>query len=187
MITLKEYIANISSKNEFLKKYDLDVKDLDFLGSGEFGSAYSTGDGKVLKDTTSIYEYKLSKEIMKYDFKHIVKIYDSIEISEREYLILMEELDITQDIDNMFYDVLEICDEQGYAFFDLSLFDEDEYIEAHGENEELFKFINQLIEVIWETKSLLDDPTKYIDISSDNLGYDNKGTLKAFDIDIYNK
>jgi hypothetical protein len=47
---LRESISDGSmSKEEFFKTNNIIEDELDYLGSGDFGKAYSIGDGRVLK------------------------------------------------------------------------------------------------------------------------------------------
>lgn len=166
--------------NNFIEKWciknGIDFDDLSYLGSGDYGQAYSIGNDRVLKITNSKSEYDIAVEIQKSNkYKFISKVY-STEIFDGEMLIVLEELDIDPNIEDMFFELMNILDEHGLSLVYLNHLDLDE-VEVSDDME---KFI-------WDLENIIDDCLSLglyaPDISPYNLGYSNDGVLKAFDID----
>lgn len=92
----------------------------------------------------------------------------------------MELLDQPSELEHLFYSASDILDTQGVAIQHMHYFDEDEYISENGEiDPEIKSFMDELNSVVYDYSRISTTP----DISADNLGYDSKGTLKAFDLD----
>ena len=54
---------NIKTIDDFYNENNINPDDLSYLGHGDFGKAYSIGDGRVLKRTSSKSEFDLAKEM----------------------------------------------------------------------------------------------------------------------------
>lgn len=166
----------------FLHQYNIDPEKLYYMGSGDFGTAYSTGDGRILKQTRSKTEFQLAHQILKadYSFPNFAKIYAAEEINE-DYYILMEELDIDGEIEDLYQQVMDMLETQNLPEAYMGNFDMEEYEETYGEPEDDVRdFFDQLYDVVKDYRYLgLTAP----DIRPENLGYASDGTLKAFDID----
>lgn len=136
-----------------------------FLGQGSFGRAFSIEGDKVLKITTSQEESALSEKIKNGSFKGFVKIYEVRNFWFLSYIV-MEKLN-TEGVVKQ-YDRIEPL--IGYPYFD--------------KFELLSNVSNRAISEIEIIKSDYKQlGVKNPDIHCGNLGYDNKGSLKAFDID----
>jgi len=169
-----------SISDEFLNKYDIDEDDLDYLGSGDFGTAYSIGNGKVLKITSSKSEARLANEIMNGKFSSFVNIY-VVEEHNGDYYIIQEELEEDSDIENLWYEVEEALQSQGLPVQYISNFDEDEYIEQGGElSDDAKSLMNDLWGISSDYRRL---GVEASDIRPENIGRASDGTWKAFDID----
>lgn len=175
-----ESLHNIKSQEllSFLKKNKIDPEELSYLGKGDFGEAYSTEDGRVLKKTGSDSEYKIALEILNNPspiFNAFAEIYDVAKIEGYGYII-MEELNTDSDIEDMFYELASILEEQGLPIQYVSHLDRDEA----EISSELETFIDGIDDI---NRAYMHLGIEASDIKPDNLGYDNLGNLKAFDID----
>lgn len=176
---------DISKYDNMLKqKYDIDYSDLNYLGSGDFGEAYSDDEGKVFKFTSSKSEASLAKEILKSNSKYdaFADIYDVVDLDNRVTLIVQEELEEDSSIEDMYYQVENILANQGLPIQYIHNLDYDELDEEI--DSELEKFINDLEDIVRSYRMLGIEAS---DIRPENMGYDKLGKLKAFDIDDKNK
>lgn len=163
---------------EFYLENNIDSDNLQYLGKGQFGEAYSIGDGRVLKITSSKREFEIAKELENNDapiLESFAKIYKT-EIVENQKIIILEELLQDSDIENLYYELEHYLSEQGLPIQYVSHLDIDEL----QISEKLNKFINDLEDVIRAYRWLGIEAS---DIQPDNLGYSKDGILKAFDID----
>ena len=173
-----------SLKDAFATKHGFDPEEMYYLGKGDFGEAHSLGDGRVLKETSSRREFEIAQELVGKDVPGFAKIYVAEEDKGR-YKIIMEELEEDSDIENQYYEVQNMLETQGLPIQYLGHFDEDEYVEEHGEiPEETKKFMEELDEIVSSYRRLGIEAS---DIRSENMGRDKDGVLKAFDLDDRNK
>ena len=89
-LLLKE---NEKSLEEFHKENNIDKDNLSYLGKGDFGTAYSIGDGRVLKETNSKTEFEIAKQLENDNAKVLnafAKIYKA-EIVDGKMLIIKDE------------------------------------------------------------------------------------------------
>lgn len=175
-------ILNESENNltieEFFRKYGIDEDDLSYLGSGDFGKAYSIGDSKVLKITNSKSEFRFAKEIAGKNIPALDGFADIYvaEIVDNQYYIIMEELDEDSDIEDLYYQVEELLSNEGLPIQYLHMLDTDE-LEL---DDDLLKFISDMEDINHSYRYLGIEAS---DIKPDNLGVDKNGKVKAFDID----
>ena len=73
---LRESFKTYESKNEFYREKNIDPDNLSYLGSGDFGEAYSVGDGRVLKKTTSKKEYEIASELVGKDYDNLANTFN---------------------------------------------------------------------------------------------------------------
>ncbi|MFW6242894.1 MAG: hypothetical protein ACOC2W_01935 [bacterium] len=177
---ITEYIHNPSNELiQYLNQHNIDFDDLTSLGSGDFGEAYSTGDGRVLKETRSQSEFNLATEIKNSDnpiYKDaFAEIYDTININGDMY-ILQEELEEDSKIEDLFNELQELLESEGLPLQYVHNLDTDEY----DVNDELLKFIGEIEEINRAYRNLGIEAS---DIRPENLGRDKHGNVKAFDID----
>jgi len=169
----------VISIENFYRNHNIDPDELSYLGSGDFGEAYITEDGRVVKITSSNSEFDIAKSLIgkAHLFTNFVEIYDA-EITSIGMTILMEGVDQDSEIEDMFYTVTEILETQGLPIQYIGHFDEDEYdIEIPSE---VADFMHQLENVNSDYRRLGIEAS---DIRPENMGYSEDGTLKAFDID----
>lgn len=177
---VRNFTINESEKTleDFYVENNIDPEELSYLGKGDFGTAYSTGDGRVLKRTTSKSEFKLATEIEQSDapvLNSFVKIYKT-EIVKGDMYILQEELIEDSHIEDLYSELQSYLDEQGLPIQYLNHLDTDDL----DISDELQKFMDDIDDINRAYRYLGIEAS---DIKPDNLGYSQDGKLKAFDID----
>ena len=177
---VRNFTINESEKTleDFYVENNIDPEELSYLGKGDFGTAYSTGDGRVLKRTTSKSEFKLATEIEQSDapvLNSFVKIYKT-EIVKGDMYILQEELIEDSHIEDLYDELQSYLDEQGLPIQYLNHLDTDDL----DISDELQKFMDDIDDINRAYRYLGIEAS---DIKPDNLGYSQDGKLKAFDID----
>ena len=177
--TLRECLnENIKTIDDFYLENNIDPDELYYLGKGDFGEAYSIGDSRVLKKTSSNNEFNLAKQMENKNIPALdsfAKIYKT-DIVNGEMLIILEELEEDGNIEDLYYELQHYLDEQGLPIQYLDHLDVDE-IEI---SEELQNFINDLDDIIRAYRYL---GVEASDIKPENMGYSKDGKLKAFDVD----
>lgn len=145
-----------------------------WLGSGDFGEAFSTECGKVIKVTGDIKEFMAAFTLQGVKSDYIVDIYKA-ELTDDDYLfILMEALD-TEGVEDLFYQAQNLVDE--YAFGEWEYFDADELPEDMPVDEDALSMINDIC------ASMMDLRQKGIDlpdVHDGNIGKKN-GRYALFD------
>lgn len=177
---VRNFTINESEKTleDFYVENNIDPEELSYLGKGDFGTAYSTGDGRVLKRTTSKSEFKLATEMEQSDtpvLNSFVKIYKT-EIVKGEMYILQEELIEDSHIDDLYYELESYLNDQGLPIQYLDHLDTDDL----DISDELQKFMDDIDDINRAHRYLGIEAS---DIRPENLGYSQDGKLKAFDID----
>lgn len=176
IIINEEQLKLIIRENNILDRNNIDKENLSYLGKGDFGVAYYVDDDKVLKITTSKNEYELAKKIKLNPCGNFVKIFDIDEING-EYYILQELLDTDSDIENLFYELDYILNQQNLPIQYVHMLDYDEL--DYDISDELKNFINDIEDINRCYRNLGIEAS---DIKYENLAYDENGKLKAFDI-----
>ena len=175
----KEFVnENVKTIDDFYAENNIDPDGLSYLGSGDFGKAYSIGDGRVLKMTSSKNEFSLAKQMEDKDIpvlNSIAKIYKT-DIINNQMLIILEELEEDSHIEDLYYELQNYLDEQGLPIQYIDNLDTDE-MEI---SDELQSFMNDLDDIIRAYRYL---GVEASDIRPENMGYSKDGKLKAFDID----
>lgn len=175
----KQFVnENVKTMDDFYAENNIDPGDLSYLGSGDFGEAYSIGDGRVLKMTSSKNEFSLAKQMEDKDIpvlNSIAKIYKT-DIINNQMLIILEELEEDSHIEDLYYELQNYLDEQGLPVQYIDYLDTDE-MEI---SDELQSFMNDLDDIIRAYRYL---GVEASDIRPENMGYSKDGKLKAFDID----
>ena len=172
------FLKESVSKEEFLKNFNIDPDELTHMGAGDFGDAYSTGDGRILKITSSKSEFDLAKKLVGNKAPALDGFVDYYYagIVDGDHYILMEEIDEDSSIEDIYYQVESYLSNEGLPIQYIHMLDVDE-LEL---DEYVLEFISDLEDI--------NQAYRYIgveasDIKPDNMGYDKNGKLKAFDID----
>jgi len=168
------------SKVKYLSSIDVNFEDIDYLGSGDFGTAYSIGDGKVLKITSSKTEFAIAQELMKNNYSSFAKVYDT-QLIDGDMIIVLEELDVYGDVEDLWYQMSEILDSQGLPAVYVGNLDLDEWREQGNEvSDELESFISDVYGMSVDYRNL---GIEAADLRPENIGMASDGTYKAFDIE----
>jgi len=170
--------APVNAAEAFYAQNNINPDNLSYLGSGDFGEAYSTGDGRVVKTTGSKSEFEIAKQLENNPapvLNAFAKIYKTATIG-RDMVILMEELYEDSNIENLYYELEEYLSEQGLPIQYLGNLDTDE-IEL---SDEMITFMDEIDDINRAYRYLGIEAS---DIKPDNMGRDKTGRLKAFDIE----
>lgn len=173
-----ENILKESNLEDFYKEQNINPEVLSFLGSGDFGNAYIIDDNRVLKITSSKSEFDLAKKLVNKNIpalKGFVDFYFA-DVIDGKYYIIMERLEEDYSIEDMFYQLEDLLSEQGLPIQYLDNLDTSEL----DLDEEMIKFIDDIDDINRAYRYLGIEAS---DIKPDNLGVDNEGKIKAFDID----
>jgi hypothetical protein len=177
---VRNFTINESEKTleDFYSENNIDPEELSYLGKGDFGVAYSTNDGRVVKRTTSKNEFRLAREIEQSDspvLDSFVKVFKT-EIIKGEMYILQEELIEDSHIEDLYYELESHLSDQGLPIQYLDQLDIDDI----DISDELQKFMDEIDDINRAYRYL---GVEASDIRPENLGYSEDGKLKAFDID----
>lgn len=175
--------TNWDQLENFLRDNEIEFNSINWLGSGEYGNAYSLGNGKVFKITNSQSEFEIAGQLWGKNIPGLVQIFERGWYREDKpvlYYILMEELDTDSSIEDMFSRVEMILTTQGLDISQTGSFDEEEYDGSEGElDEETLKFMDDLATIYRSCTQL---GIRVPDVNYGNLGYDSTGNLKLFDV-----
>ena len=177
-----KFILNENKLDHFYDRNDINPDDMQYLGSGEYGEAYSIGNDRVLKITTSKSEFKIANEIKNSDssmFDCFAEIYDTEEVDGKMYIV-MEELYQDSEIDSLYDQLSVLLEDQSLPIQYVHYLDLDD-VEV---SDDLETFINYIEDINHGYRRLGIEAS---DIQPDNLGYSKDGVLKAFDIDDKNR
>lgn len=175
---IQEQIRHLNF-NQFYIDNNINPENLSYLGKGDFGEAYSTGDGRVLKLTSSKSEFNLANEIINNDaqvLRNGFAIIYKTEIVDNNMLILMEELDEDSHIEDLYYELQNYLEEQNLPIRYINYLETNE-LEF---SDELISFIDDVDDIIRAYRYL---GVEASDIKPDNMGRDKNNKIKAFDID----
>lgn len=177
-------VRTYESKNEFYSANDINPDNLSYMGSGDFGEAYSIGDGRVLKKTSSLKEFEIATELVGKVIPGLANIY-SVGIVKlynypENYYIILEELEEDSSIEDMWYELSNILDEQGFDISTLHYIDSEEL----GLEDDMISFINNIEDIY---RACRNNGIVNPDIRPENLGRDKRGDIKLFDIDDKNR
>lgn len=145
-----------------------------WFGSGEFGEAYLTSCGKIIKITSDIKEFSAAYNLQGTKSDYLVDIYKA-ELTEDDHLfILMQAVD-TDGIDDIFSQALDVVQE--YAFGEWEYFDPDELPDDFVCDDNVLAMIDEISTSIFELKQRgIDLP----DVHDGNIGMKN-GRYVLFD------
>lgn len=187
-----KFIKNFKN-DDFFKRNNINMANADLISENGFGKTYYVNK-KLLRITYSSSEYILAKLQMERKFKRLVEIYD-IEKDERgnEYLIYFENL-ITVEKDDLhqlitMFSTLEnillqkniTIDNIDQEPIDLILMDETSLDQK--DKIKYIRFAGMLSKVVADYKKLISKWDKEIHLNAITIGFKNKNTLKAFNLD----
>jgi GNAT superfamily N-acetyltransferase len=171
-------IINNNPQEIYALSIGINPSNLSYLGKGDFGKAYSTDIGTVIKITSSANEAEIALSLIGKKGNH-AEIYDVKKV-ENEFIIHQEELDTDSEIEDNLQTIENILNEQELAIQYLNYLDYDELSqESKDEYDSLSNFISDLEDINRLYRNLGIEAS---DLQSGNLGYDKNGKLKAFDL-----
>lgn len=181
MMNIRNLIIEQMNKTRqmFYSENNIDEDNLNWLGRGDFGNAYSIGDGRVLKITTSKSEFEIAKEIIQNKGAAALDGFAEIYVAEEvdgKMMIIMEELDTDSSIEDMYYELDGYLSEYGLPIQYLDNLDLDEL----DLDEKMLNFISDVSNIVRSYRYLGIEAS---DIRPENMGYGKDGTIKAFDIE----
>lgn len=173
------------------EKYDLKAGDLEFVGSGNYGSAYADKNKDlIVKITNDDTEIMIAKSLIGHENNYIADIYGVYDLNEKYSLIIQERLNTDNTVlHEARLHLLDILDEKNVCFQEIikgefieDILKEDLFL---GEwcFDYCFKIINDAYSAFAELKAI-------IDIESDdfhlfNMGIKKNGNIGFFDQTIY--
>jgi GNAT superfamily N-acetyltransferase len=172
MIKEQNILAERIDNQDLIEQWanNRNLGEIHFLGSGDFGTAYSTDKDTVIKITSHSSELEVAKKLVGKKFDHVVNIY---EVDEENNIIHQEYLDEDSDIEYLWYEAMEEIERQGgdlvYGGYDLD----------DVENEDVRNFLDELDDIQRELRSV---GIINLDFRPENLGRKSNGNLAAFDI-----
>lgn len=169
---------NSKTIDDFYSEINIDPDNLSYMGKGDFGEAYSIGDGRILKITSSKSEFELAQQMEGQDIPALdsfAKIYKT-DVVDGKMLIVLEELIQDSNIEGLFYELLDILDEHYLPIQYLGHLDTDN-VEI---SDELKSFMDDIEGILYGYRYL---GIEVADIRPENMGYSKDGKIKAFDID----
>lgn len=141
------------------KQNDMEVEF--WLGSGDFGEAYMTSTGQVLKITSDLGEFMAAFTLQGTKSDYLVDI-DRAELTDDDHLIiLMEEVD-TEGVEDVFGEAMSLVEE--YAFGSWEYFDQDELPDDVFISDKALQLIDDI------HSSIMDLRSKGIDLPDINPG-----------------
>lgn len=195
----EEYYLDDENSLELALKLQkkLKLKELNLIGYGNNGFAYSIGDNKVMKITSDLSEYAEAMIIKGKKNKHLADVYAVYKLTGKYKniaVIIVEKLAI--DIKN-----IEILEEELYSIFNENFSNEFGYLSellheyqrgmvpSHKIDivkkklyslldEDVVRFAEQLFDLVGELRK---NSMTTSDYSSNNLGYKKNGDLAYFD------
>jgi hypothetical protein len=177
-------VESTKSIEEFYAENGIDSESLMYLGKGDFGTAYSIGDGRVLKETTSKREFGIAKELEGTDsiiYRNAFALVYRAEVVGNRMFIILEELRESGSIERMWSEMEDMLSAAGLPVQYLDNLDPDDMEEMGWDiSDELQTFMNGVEYIIGAYRHLGIEAS---DVRPENLGYDKGGNLKGFDID----
>ena len=155
------------SADDFCEQNDLVLDG--YLGSGDFGEAYMTECGKVVKVTSNESEFVIADSLIGKENEFTVNIL-KVDLVNGEYIILQELLD-TDGIDDIYSEIDFIMQSECLTFDEI---DPDDY----DMSEEAKKMVWDISASIYEYKKAGFMPE---DISPSNMGLKENGNYGLFD------
>jgi len=166
-------------EKEYARSIGLDPDSLMHMGRGDNGEAFDAGNGRVIKVTNSSSEVEIAKKLLGKSGAHAM-IYDVQQVGS-SFVIYQEMLQMDSSIENNYYQLQDLLNQQDLPMQYLGYLDEDE-LSPEGKMiyNELSDFIMGIENINREYRILGIEAS---DIQPDNMGYDAQRNLKAFDLD----
>jgi len=157
---------------KFAKKYNIEINC--WAGSGDFGEAYHTECGNIIKETRDVAEFLIAAKLEGEKNDNIVDIYKTDIINDQMY-IFMEELNLSS-IEDEYSSIFSKLEDVGIEIDEFDERDLDEY-SVHFSNDEI-SFINDIQLAVVQYQSYGYNP---LDIQPGNIGRKENGNIALFD------
>ena len=146
-----------------------------YMGSGDFGEAYETVCGKVIKITNDQLEYICADRMIGRKNDYAANIYATSLFDNGNIGILQERLntDSDYDVEFLWMELTEEIEKEGCDFYSLDTRDFDE-----GIDDMAIKMHTDICFAIMEIRASGTDP---MDISPENIGLNDNGNFGLFD------
>jgi hypothetical protein len=159
---------------DWAEKIGLEIQG--YMGSGDFGEAYETTCGKVLKITSDKLEYVCADKIMGQENDFAVNVYKTEVLDNGNMAILQEKLETSPEdycIESLYYELMDECERQGNPIHMLDKEDYDGRISHEAA---------KMSDDIWMAVSeYLSSGTNPNDMHSENMGLKSNGNFGLFD------
>lgn len=152
-----------------------------FLGSGYYGNAYATTDGRVLKITRDESEYAMGMQLKEKNYRHIVRIDDAfiIQTADRElYALIEEKLEIPKELKTFLSDTY-----LGHTLRSYSQGGQDkrDVLSKIDKARELYPEHSKWVDQMWALyQDCMDAGFVNVDSHNENIGMKD-GIIKLFD------
>lgn len=171
-------IVNDNPQEIYALSIGINPSNLFYLGKGDYGEAYSTDSGTVIKITSSANEAEIALSLIGKKGDH-AEIYDVKKVGSK-FIIYQEKLDTDSEIEDNLQTIENILNEQELPIQYLNYLDYDELSqESKDKYDSLSDFISDLKDINRLYNNLGIEAS---DLQSGNLGYGKNGKLKAFDL-----
>lgn len=145
-----------------------------WMGSGDFGHAFETTCGQIVKITRDPCEFMAAFSLQGQTSDFLVDIHKAELTDDDDLLILMEKVD-TEGVEDVFSEAMNLVEE--FAFGEWTYFDPDELPDDYSASEEALQLIDHIAGSILHLQQKgIDRP----DVSPDNIGVKN-GRFVLFD------
>ena len=150
----------------------LNISSISWIGEGEYGAAYETQDGRVLKITSDPNEFIYSSKLAGQKNENLVDIHNAFFIKDDLFAVVMEKVD-TKGISLLFKALNVEASTQHCHITEIN-----KNNLSYPVPEEAFKLMDGIIKASKQAKSL---GIKINDIHQDNVGKRKNGEYVLFD------
>lgn len=181
---LKDLTENVNTNlDSFTTKNDL--KELTYLGSGDFGTAYLTDKNTVVKITKDKTEYDIAIKLKGHNLQNVVSIYDADKIGTDMFIHM--ELLITDGIEDLYSKMQHIIEDELNLSLGEVLYHDADYEGAAEElNINIPEYVSTLLQNInYGLYELSKFGLTTVDIRSENIGKKRNGNFALFDLSVH--
>ncbi len=150
----------------------LNISSISWIGEGEYGAAYATQDGRVLKVTSDPNEFIYSSKLAGQKNENLVDVHDAFFIEDDLFAVVMEKVD-TKGISLLFKALNVEANTQHCHITEI-----DRNNLSYPVPEEAFELMEAIVKASEQAKSL---GVKINDIHQDNVGKRRNGEYVLFD------
>ncbi|MGD1524171.1 hypothetical protein [Vibrio owensii] len=150
------------------------------IGSGDFGTAFETSNGRVIKITRNVQEACCSALAMSESTRHITPVHAVQRFAGGQYGVYMDLLEEDFNLDWAFQELDLVCRETGWTYkeIDIDFFEDYEALQDMNLSEEALELLEAIDNYVSEAKRLGFEPE---DIKFANTGIDSSGVIRFYD------